>query len=73
MYVGNVFSVTPLNYEVDIQALSHEKLSVKIQSSLTIGPNIDSPENLRKYVKLLVSSSSQSNTCWHFTRLISRR
>jgi len=59
----NVFSVTPLNYEVDIQALSHEKLSLKIQSSLTIGPNVGNDDNnefMRRYVKLLVSSSKES-------------
>ena len=53
------FTVTPLNYEVDINALSNEKLALKIPASLTIGPNVDNPEELRTYVRLLVSEGSQ--------------
>jgi flotillin len=60
------FTVTPLNYEVEIKALSNEKLSLRIPASLTIGPNIDEPEELHKYVTLLVSDGSEE----HQERLI---
>ncbi|KAI3655376.1 hypothetical protein MP638_006682, partial [Amoeboaphelidium occidentale] len=57
----NVFTVTPLNYEVEIQCLSHEKLSLKIQASLTIGPNTEDNQETEKYVELLVSGQSASD------------
>jgi flotillin len=59
LQVCNRFCVTPLNYEVQIHALSHEKLAIKIHASLTIGPNVEDRAELNKYVRLLVSSDSQ--------------
>ena len=58
--VCNRFSFTPLNYELAIHAMSHEKLAVKIQCSLTIGPDIDVQAELLKYVRLLVTGQRQA-------------
>lgn len=56
----NRFTITPLNYDVEINALTHEKLSIHIPAELTIGPNIDNIIELKKYVKLLVSASDEN-------------
>lgn len=44
----NLFTVTPLNYEVSLHAMSHEKLALKIVASLTIGPRESEPKELQK-------------------------
>lgn len=51
----------PTNYTFDLSAMSSEKLEFILPGSYTIGPK-DDPEAIKKYAKLLLSSSSTSHT-----------
>jgi len=51
----------PTNYTFDLSAMSSEKLEFILPGSYTIGPK-DDPEAIKKYVKLLLSSSATSQS-----------
>jgi flotillin len=46
------FNLTPFSYEIDLHAMSIEKLEFKIPAVFTIGPE-DKQESLCKYARLL--------------------
>ncbi|KAI3923219.1 hypothetical protein MKW92_042884 [Papaver armeniacum] len=55
------FDVSPVNYTFEVQAMSSEKLPFLLPAVFTIGPQINEPEALLKYAKLLSNHDRHSH------------
>ncbi|CAG8675882.1 10850_t:CDS:2, partial [Dentiscutata erythropus] len=53
------FNITPVNYTLQLQAMTAEKLEFNLPAVFTIGPKDDTP-SLEKYAKLLSSKDKNS-------------
>ncbi|TPX37961.1 hypothetical protein SmJEL517_g00277 [Synchytrium microbalum] len=56
-----VFSVSPVNYTLSLQAMSAEKLEFTLPAVFTIGPRDQDQDALKKYARLLSGSFDKNN------------
>ncbi|CAG8511644.1 10937_t:CDS:2 [Ambispora gerdemannii] len=54
------FDITPVNYTLDLQAMSAEKLEFNLPAVFTIGPK-DDEESLIRYARLLATKNAKSD------------
>ncbi|XP_031480755.1 flotillin-like protein 4 [Nymphaea colorata] len=55
------FDVSPVNYTLEVQAMSAENLPFLLPAVFTIGPRVDNPESLLKYARLIPSHAKPSS------------
>jgi flotillin len=57
----SILDITPVNYSLDVQAMSSEKLPFILPAVFTIGPRADSMDALERYARLLTPHDKLSN------------
>ncbi|KAF9614539.1 hypothetical protein IFM89_019202 [Coptis chinensis] len=58
---STIFDISPVNYTLNVQAMSAEKLPFVLPAVFTIGPRADDRESLLKYAKLISPHDKLSN------------
>ncbi|KAF3786087.1 Flotillin-like protein 3 [Nymphaea thermarum] len=55
------FDISPVNYTLEVQAMSAEKIPFLLPAVFTIGPRVDNSESLLKYSRLIPSHGKPSS------------